>query len=217
MAVSYPYTVSYFQDTFCPVEVIFDIQRNDELSGSGDGRVWQAELAPPLWTATFKLPPMPHAQGNELAAKIRKLQGSQQTFFLYDPTAKGPRYDPTGAILGSSTVTISSINTARSAISLQGLPANYVLTIGDRIQISYLTNPVKYAYIEVSETVTASSGGASPLFDIYPYLPTGITVGMTVTLIKAACRMILLPNNYSIGTNVAVLNNGMSFKAIQKK
>ena len=82
MAVSYPYSLPAFADLLKISSIVWDIQRNDELSGSGDGRVWQAELAPPLWTGTVTLADMYNAEAKQIAARIRKLHGAQAGFHL---------------------------------------------------------------------------------------------------------------------------------------
>lgn len=215
MAITYPYSLAYLADTLCITDVIWDIQRNDELSGTGDGRVWQTELAPPLWIASVSLAPAYHDDAKQIAAKIRKLNGSQEAFYLYDPTSRFPQYDPTGSILGTSAVTVSGINTARNAIALAGLPANYVLTIGDKIQINYGTG--RTAFLEVSETVTASEIGTSPLFEVFPNVPVGITTSTAVILKNPACKMIITPTTHNPGTSVYAITSGATFRAIQKK
>ncbi len=96
MAITYPYPVSFLADRLNIESVMWDIKRNDELSGSGDGRVWQAELAPPLWTADVKLNIGRNASLKQIAALIRKLQGAQEQFFLFDPLSKFPQAYPDG-------------------------------------------------------------------------------------------------------------------------
>jgi len=101
MAVTYPYPLAYLNDRLRIAEVDWTIQRNDELSGGGDGRVWQAELADPLWTADIRLATSYLDDAEELAAIIRKLHGAQESFFLCHPYRRYPRADPAGAVLMS--------------------------------------------------------------------------------------------------------------------
>lgn len=215
MAITYPYSIEYLADTLTITDVVWDIQRNDELSGTGDGRVWQSELAPPLWTANITLAPAYHEQAKPIAAKIRKLNGSQEAFYLYDPTSKYPFLDPDGTILGSSNVTVSTISAGRNAFSLSGLPAGYQLSIGDRMQIDYGTG--RTAYLEVSEPVTAASNGTTPVFEVFPYIPVGIQGNASVNFKKPACKMIIFPGGHNIGSSMYRITTGASFKAIQKK
>lgn len=55
MALIYPYALSVLADRLAIAQVVWDIQRNDEVSGTADGQVWQAELAEPLWSADVVL------------------------------------------------------------------------------------------------------------------------------------------------------------------
>ncbi|MET3648025.1 carbohydrate binding domain-containing protein [Phyllobacterium ifriqiyense] len=96
MAITYPYALSVLADRLDIESVVWDIQRNDELSGSGDGRVWQAELAPPLWTGDVTVNVGYHDDIKQIAALIRKLHGAQNQFYLYDPLSKYPQAYPDG-------------------------------------------------------------------------------------------------------------------------
>lgn len=91
MAVTYPYPLNDFADLLKISEVEWSVQRNDELSGSGDARIWQAELADPLWTGDVRLASATHDEAKQIAALIRKLHGAQHSFLLYDPLSKYPQ------------------------------------------------------------------------------------------------------------------------------
>lgn len=104
MAIVYPYPLPMLADRLAIASVVWDIQRNDEMSGSGDGRVWQAELAQPLWTADVVLSDDPHNDVKQIAALIRRLHGSQESFMLYDPLSMYPQADPKGTALGANVV-----------------------------------------------------------------------------------------------------------------
>ncbi len=217
MTISFPYALPFLADKLKIANVVFDIQRNDERSGTGDGRVWQAELAPPLWLATVNLTTMLKDDGKQIAAKIRALGGAQNAFFLYDPQSQYPQKDPTGSILGSAAVKVNTIAGTRTAISLKGLPANYRLTTGDKIQINYSSSPTRYAFLEVSEDIQASAGGITPEFSIFPRVPAGLVTNLDVILKKPAMKALIMPGSHNPGTSDIVTNTGATFKAIQKK
>lgn len=209
--------LSYLSDKLCIDSVVWDIQRNDELSGSGDGRVWQAELAPPLWIATITVNPNYHQDIKEIAATIRSLHGSKHPFMLNDPLSLYPASDKNGAILGSSNVTISDIKPDRTIINISGLPANYKLTVGDKFQVRFGATLDKHAFIEISNTVTANASGLAINVEILPYLPAGINNGHSIILSKPACQMIIYPDSFNPGTAKSLITSGLTFKAIQKK
>ena len=214
MAVSYPYSLPDFADLLKISGVVWDIQRNDEFSGSGDGRVWQAELAPPLWTGTVTLSDMYNDEAKQIAARIRKLHGAQEALFLYDPLSKYPQADPDGTKLGSAGVSIAALGADNASISLKGLPAGYKLTIGDKMQIAYGD---RFAFLEVSETVAANAAGVTPVFGVFPHLPTGIVANLGVALLRPACKCIVMPGSHNPGTASGPITTGATFKIIQKK
>lgn len=217
MAASFPYALADFANLLRIEEVVWDIKRNDELSGVGDGRVWQAELADPLWTADVSLVPATHAQAEQIAALIRRLRGAQESFYLHNPKLPYPQYDPTGTLLGANVVTIASISAGRDAIALTGLPANYRITLADKMQVNFSSAPVRTWFGEASETVTASGAGTTAQIAIFPPLPPGINSGASIVLKRPAAKMFIMPDSHNPGTSRDLYTRGQSFKAMERR
>lgn len=216
MTVTYPYALPYFADRLPIVGVEWTDKRTDSISGQGSGRIWQAELAGPLWTATVELARRPSAEMKQIAALIRKLHGAQEQFFLFDPLSPYPASDPTGAVLGAANVKVASIDANRASMAFKGLPANYVLTLGDKFSITYGAAPTRYGFFEISETGQASAGGVTPSLGVYPHIPAGIGVDQDVQLIRPACRMVIMPGTHRAGRAQRHLTEGAGFTAMQK-
>lgn len=193
--------------------VKWSIQRNDELSGDGNGDVWQAELADPLWTADVNLDRGDNDELKQIAAAIRALDGAAQSFMLCDPTSEFPQADPTGALLGAAAVTVRAIHANRKIAQLQGLPAGYVLTLGDKLQI---TQGSLIRFHEVSATAAAGVGGFMDL-KVYPRLPLSLAAGAVVTLIRPACPVVIQAGSHEPGTARTGVTEGAAFRALQKK
>jgi hypothetical protein len=212
MAVSYPYTLPVLADRLKIQKVSWSIQRNDEMSGGGDGRVWQAELAPPLWMATIELCEMDLDQAEAVAALIRKLHGAQESFLLYNPARKYPAADPTGALLGSAYVTVAAVG--GNTISLAGLPAGYMVSLGDKMSITYAG--ARVAFLEASETVAANGAGATGAIEVFPHVPVGVQAGQAVTLVRPACKCFIMPGTHNPGSGSKMTVTGAGFKALQR-
>lgn len=217
MTVSYPYPLSVLADQLPIDNITWDIRRNDEMSGSGDGSVWQAELSTPLWVATVALAVMSNDKAKQIAAKIRKLHGAQEVFRLYDTASLFPQLDPLGAKLGNSTVTIESVPGHRASLSMIGLPANYGLLPGDKFSVTYGSNPTRVGFFEISEAASAGSDGSTGLIGVFPHLPPGVGPGAAVRFINPYCEMKILPGTHNPGTARKLFTEGAGFKAIQKR
>lgn len=217
MAYSFPLARTALSDLLPINAVVWDNMRLDELSGSGDGRFWQTELATPLWTAEVTLDVRYHQEIKEIAATIRKLQGAKYSFDLEDPLSKYPYADPDGSILGVSAVTISAISGDRQTLTLGGLPAAYVLTKGDKGSLPYTVGAVtKKYFFEVSETVAASGGGVA-VFEVFPTIPAAATVGAAVTLKRPTCRGFIKPESFKPGTAQNLFTSGASFTFLERR
>lgn len=208
--------LSYLSDAFEWLPWKWDVLRNDEMSGSGDGRYWTAELAPPLWKADVVSRRMSNTKAEELDAALRYLVATREPFLMANPVFCGPKADPTGAILGAAAVTLSAIGAApRMSVSFAGLPAGYVLTRGDKISAAYGTDKTYFG--EISATVTANSGGAAASVPVFPPIPLGLSAGAAVTLIKPACPVTIQPKSIAVSEIVGSGSSGTSFTIIQKK
>lgn len=246
-------TLAQFFDLLRFMPMRWEIQRNDELSGVGSGVVYQAELAPPLWTATVTLRPVRLTEANQASALINSLQGALEPFMFRDPFICGPRLDPDGAILSGGGVNeggdyvVTDYNTGEpgypgavlnfsgdeylleggeaavvivgsasgTSLSLTGLPENYQLSIGDKLQIT--TSGGQTAFVEVSEPVTASALGATGPFKVFPRLPVAVGTGNSVTLYQPACPCVLVPGSFRSGSISGNVVSGMTFSIVQKR
>lgn len=216
MALSYPYGLSVLADLLAIEEVSWDIQRNDELSGSGDARIWQAELADPLWTADVVLAADFHQVLKQVGALIRKLYGAQESFMLYDPTSMYPLLDPKGVTLGASVVRVKSVGANRKSLSLKGLPSGYGLTPGDKMQILYASASRNF-FCEVSEPIAANVSNETAEFEMFPHVPTGLAAEDIVLLKRPACKVFVMPGSFKPGRARGAMTEGASFKVMERR
>lgn len=190
MALTEPYEVDFLSDRLCVAGVSFDIQRNDEMSGSGDGRMWQAQLARPLWRIDLQLFDQHLPKAREINAKVRALNGTKGSFLFNDPT-----YTPSAGSGAVSGVTISGISTDRTRIALAGLPANHTVAPGDRLGITYQSG--RRFFAEFAEPMAAGTAGNMPMVSIFPYLPLPITDGATVNVVNPRIRVFVPPGGFT--------------------
>jgi len=210
--MSNPLLLSELYDRLSIASAPFDIQRNDEFSGTGDGDLWQAELARPLWTVEVTLNEGLHDELKQIGALIRALDGARQAFMMCDPLSLYPQADPGGLILGSAVVTLGAIGADRRVLPLQGLPAGYVLNVGDKVQIQGTT---KSAFVEVSRTILAEANGTA-IVPVFPRFPNWVVSGSAAVLKKPACPMVIWPESHRPGSTQGVATDGAGFKAVQK-
>ncbi len=192
MALTFPYPLDFLNDYLREGSSTLSIQRNDELSGSGDGRYWTAELARPLWTITLPLVARRPAEARALDAKIIALNGSAKTLLWADPSY-APAFGAT-VELALATVTVASISTDRTALAFTGLPSGWVLSTGDRFSIVY---GERYYLATISEDATADSAGATGEVSVFPYLPFGVSIGAVAEIVRPVMKCLIPPSGYT--------------------
>lgn len=174
MALSFPYALDFLAQCLVGPEIPLKLQRFDEMSGSGDGRHWSAQMAQPLWGVSYPLFAHSAVLGRELNAKVYGLDGMAKTMLWADPYYKGPA---SGVRTGLGAVTISGIRADRGALSLTGAPGGFLLTAGDYLSINHTSGRVYFGTFVEGGT----PGGQR---EIRPYLPLGFTAGATVELLR---------------------------------
>ncbi|MBD3785631.1 MAG: hypothetical protein IE922_01495 [Sphingomonadales bacterium] len=160
--------LSYLSDKLPVESVTFSILRQDELSGSGDGQIWQAQMAPPIWQAEIVLTNVRDDCARAIRAAVNGLNGSAGDFLLEDRACRYPLNDPLGAVVAGASPVVAAIGANRQSLGVTGLPANYKLAAGDKLTVVFGSA----VYLgEVSANVTASGAGAAtvPVFPPVPY------------------------------------------------
>ncbi len=216
MALIFPRPVAEFADKLRLSSVKFWLDGQEEYSGLGSGEFLAADLGPKTWKAEVSIMDLRHADAAEVQALIESMDGSIGTFYLYDPRKQYPRLDPGGAILGAANPVIASIGANRKSLAVSGLPAGYVLSVGDFLHYDYGSNPVRRALHRVAEVATANGIGTTNTFEVRPHLKVGATVGLTISPIKAAAKMKIIPSSFDPGAGgVDRRTTGMRFQAQQ--
>ena len=111
----------------------------------------------------------------------------------------------------SSAAVVATIAANRKEISLSSLPAGYVASVGDYIQIGD-----KDLHM-VMEAVTASEGGVTTQFEVRPHLWPGVTAPVAATLVKPSCIMAIVPGSISTTADMATGRGTVTFQAIEAR
>ena len=212
--LSYPLSHAQFLGALRVEEVTFRLSHPQEHTRLGDGTVISASLGAALWTGTIRLAQANHPRHAQMEALIALMDQPGASFLCHDPRYLGPASDPTGAILGSRTVTIHSVASNMRELRITGLASTYVLSAGDMLAFQYGSNPVRHALHRIVVGGTASSGGLTPMLEVVPNLRPGVAAGLTVALLRPACKARLLPDP-TYGAGRQALSRGASFDFIQ--
>ncbi len=212
--LSYPLSHAQFLGVLRVEEVTFRLSHTQEHTRLGDGTVISASLGAALWTGSIRLAQANHPRHAQMEALIALMDQPGATFLCHDPRQIGPANDLTGSILGSRTVTIHSVASNMRELRITGLPSGYVMSQGDMLAFQYGSNPVRHALHRIVVGGTASSGGLTPMLEVVPNLRPGVAAGLTVALVRPACKARLLPDP-TYGAGRQALSRGASFDFIQ--
>lgn len=190
MTLTYPYPLDFLADCLIGDEIKLDLRRQDELSGSGDGRYWSAELSRPLWTVSIALYSRSVAHARAVNAKVFALDGTRRQMQWANPY-----YKPAAGSDGLGSVTLSAIASDRGRISLAGLPARRDVAAGDHLSIPYGAGRLYFGVFAESRIATAA--GAINNIEVRPYLPLGISAGAAIELEMPMMNAIIPPDGFT--------------------
>lgn len=219
MAWTYPLSLADFYDKL-RIAVPgrnWELARFDQMSGLGNGQPLSAELASPLWRLPVQLVAMDNDEADQILAMLEMLNHPGRAFYFSNPKREYPAYDPTGSILGSSTPAIHTLESNNRQMRVSDLPSGYRLTQGDMLAFDY--GPLgekRRALHRITETVTASSGGLTPLFEVFPHVRSGALVGDLIMLSNPAVLASVVPGSFASGTADTVNTQGITFEVMQR-
>lgn len=206
MSVSYP--LDFFDDF--PIKTVkFDLRYRQVLSRDGNNQFFGADLAYPLWTGSFVSAAMKESDCVDLQAVLNSLKGVIEVFLAWDTRREYPKRYPTGAFTDSGTV--KEIGVDGLGLSLENLPAGFVISRGDRFDMIF---GGKRYLLEAAESVTADGSGITALFDTNPPPPYGLEVAQDVEFKKPCCKMQVEPGSVSYNEGEG-LTGTVSWNGIQ--
>lgn len=200
MALGFPLSLSEFFNPLVTPDVTMDLGEAMSIQTTQGGEIIASDYGARLWYGTVTVWAKTYTTIDSAASRAKLLRQAGASFLITHPSREGPQADPTGAILGGATPTIVSVNANRRDVTINGLPAGYVLTNGDLIEFNYLSSPVRYALHEVVSQVTASGGGAA-VVELMPPLRPGYVTPMSIRLIQPRCQAKMIPGSYQPPTH----------------
>lgn len=212
-ALTFPISLTTFFDTLEIESVSFSDPQPQEISRLADGTVLKASLGATLWQGSVKLWRNWHDDQMKAETLLAVLQRPGASFFIYDTRRIGPQSDPMGTAYGASTPSILSLDADNKRMSLQGLPAGYVLQAGDMLSFQY-GSPNRYALHRIVQGDTANGSGVTGLIEVSPFIRTGAAVLDPVQLVKPFCKAVLQPSP-GYGAADSGLSDGGTFGFIQ--
>lgn len=197
--------------------VQFEPERVDYSAPEASGRQGGVQAGWPMWLATYELDRVDPDSADQWRAFIARLRGKQRLFLGTDPTRPYPRSAPGGfagmnragggAFPGSALTWAQNIDgDGNAAVALTGLPANFALSIGDRIGWKWdaAGSPAatydRRALARVVVGAAASGAGAVTVTVEPPIDTLVVPAGAIAHLDNAACLMRQVPDRSSIGS-----------------
>lgn len=211
MAIAFPLAAADFLTLLRVQDVEMICPTPRQATGLAGGEILTADLGPALWQGQVSLAPMRARDAEEIAVLLSMLEVPGRAFFACRANQIGPRADPLGATLGAASVTIGAVDTGAALLTLAGLPPGYQISRGDHLAFAYGTAPVRYALHRAAEYATADAGGIAGPFQVDPFIRAGAAPGAAVSLLRPACKAVLVPGSVSYGVTRNNLTGGMGF------
>ncbi len=176
----------------------FEIERVDFQSPTTDGRATGVTAGFPLWRARWTIGDrILQATSEEWRAFVRRCRGAQIPWYAGDRGRPFPLAYPSGfgglnragggAFDGSAASW--SVNAERDQPALTGLPAGFVLSIGDYVMWRWVTSSEPRRSLHVLVEASTANGSGAVTLRVEPPLPTLIPGGAVADLANPVCIM----------------------------
>lgn len=193
----------------------FEPDRVDYLSPEAGGRLGSVAAGSPLWKMAISLQNMAPDDADIWRAWVPAQRGSGRLFYGRDLDRPYPKAYRSGfagmtrvgggAFDGSATSWSEALDTENSSrVTLNGLPANFVLSLVDYIGFRWddpaysAGNMKRRALVRVVEAATGSAGGAVTVTS-EPAIPLVVPVGAVAYLNNPVCLMRLASEDTQLG------------------
>lgn len=204
MAISFPRALP----RLAALSQSFELQRIDYMAPEAGGRLGGITAGAPIWTMTLGLNSMTFADSDVWRAWVTAQRGAQRLFYGCDIDRAFPARYPGGfggmmragggAFTGAATSWSETIDGAdNSVIALAGLPAGFILSVGDYIGLKWDAagdapgSHRRRALVRTVEAATANGSGALSV-TCEPPVPAVVPVGAVAHLDNPACLMRLV-------------------------
>lgn len=212
MTLTFPQALDDFFSKLPVASVSFDLSEAIAVTETLGGEVQIAEYGTRLWSGSVSLHALRHDQADRFKAMIEAQRQAGRGFFVRNRPRRGPIADPDGSILGASTPAIASLPTNAHTLSLDGLPANYELSIGDLFSFQYDPGDgTRYALHRIVSQPTVDGLGASDVFEVVPALRPGAAAATAVTLVDPVCKAVIVPETTTPGNSGRVWTGEIGF------
>lgn len=181
----------------------FELQRVDYGAPEASGRVGGVQAGFPLWMGVWTLPRMPVENSDEWRAWLLQLRGATRRFLGRDHARPYPKQYPDGfAVFSPWTGNASSWSETITAdddseLTLNGLPAGLILSVGDYVGFKWNATETAIAglpwraLVRVVEGGTANGSGTVTV-TVEPPVPTAVPGSATAHLDSPACVMAIM-------------------------
>lgn len=214
MPLTFPLPLATFWSRLPVDSIELDLGEALQLDETGGGEQLTADLGVRLWRGSVTMGRLFYAEAAEVEVLLDTLRQAGRFFLANDVRRPAPLLDPSGAILGVATVTVSAIPSARE-LTLAGLPVGYVLSPGDYLSFTYDGTKARRGFHRVVTGGTASGGGVLGPIEVVPPLRPGLATGTAVTLSNPAFKAVLEPGSAARGTSRRKITEGASFGFVQ--
>ena len=215
MAFAFPLSTEQFMARLPIADMTCEPTEAMEYSETGGGEILTADHGVQLWHGRITLGDLTRDEAHDVLPLIAVARQRGASFMLHDVRNPAPRSDPTGAGLAGSTPVLNAVLANRREIRIGGLPQGYQIRPFDYVAFSYGDNPIRFALHRAANTATAGAGGVVWTTEVTPNIRPGYSLGASVTLLRAACKAIIVPGSYQPGRRKGTLTAGVSFDFIQ--
>lgn len=214
MAYSYPLNLAQFSDRLRVIGLTMRCPRPTSSSRTRGGEVMRAGMGAALWQGECTL-------GFEQLANTRGMRGlidmlmDENASFIFSPVDYfGPASDRMGTALTGASVQLVSVASNNRDMTIEGLPAGFVVSFDDLLSFTYGAAPIRYGMHRVVTPSAVANAQGRATFEVWPRVRPGWQAGAAIQLKKPRFKAVM--NESEGGAAAGLRLTGMSFTYVQQ-
>ena len=207
-------------DVFCDMvrtdSVSLYMSDNRRMSEARGGAIRVNSYGAKLWRGSVTIPKTGLGRHRSEVAFLHQIQQADYTFLMHSPEFAFPASDPTGAVVSGWSAKFRGATTAQAAqVVIDGIPAGFKFTAGDRLSYSFGLAPVRYFLHEITADSADNEADGSRILQVRSFVPAGIPDNTDVNFVRPSCEVLAVPSSVSIPGQGLSTRGGASFDVVQ--
>lgn len=209
MAVTYPMPLASFFDKLMIDETSCELEERLGFNETEGGEMIPVGRGSRFWAGTASIAGGADFDSGRYSLLMAKATAAEASFLMRPVNRIGPQGNASGSLFTSEAGLISTINTARDILRIEGTAANFDFKEGDFFRV---TSGGRHHVHQIDGAFRSTGAGVLSAVQIYPALLPNVLTGSIVRFRNPYMKAKVVPGSFNVPKEGVGKLSGFSFK-----